>query len=57
MLTQKQHYELSVRRVAETDKEFLWFVENGMTRKDLETNIKRRPSLWSRYLNWLDKLP
>jgi hypothetical protein len=36
---------------------FLTFVEDGLTREELEKNIRRRPHLWRRWENWLDKLP
>jgi len=47
----------AVRQVAECDMLFLKFVSDGLTREELETNIKRRPSIWARYATWIDKLP
>jgi hypothetical protein len=41
----------------EADLLFLDFVKEGMTRKELEANIARRPELWKRYAEWLTKLP
>lgn len=60
MITQAQHYELSWRKLAEANAEFMELVNhstNPLTREDLETNIKRRPSLWGRYAGFLDTLP
>jgi len=57
MKTQMQHFYASHRIVSDANETFLMLVKNGMTRKELETNIKRRPLLWSRFSNWLDKLP
>ncbi len=54
--TQKQLYDRAAARAAETNTLFLELVK-GMTRKELETNIKRRPALWSRYAGWMNKLP
>jgi hypothetical protein len=42
---------------ARADETFLTLVKSGMTKRDLSANIRRRPALWSRYSNWLDKLP
>lgn len=55
--TQQSMYYSSVNQSARADETFLVLVKSGMTRSDLEGSIKRRPSLWSRYANWLDKLP
>lgn len=55
--TQRDLYYQAVRRAAEVDKTFLEFVEDGMTREELARNIERRPQLWGRFSNWLDKLP
>jgi hypothetical protein len=57
MKTQEQHYEEARKKIAETNKLFLELVKDGMTRKELAANIKKRPSLWGRFENWLDKLP
>jgi hypothetical protein len=42
---------------ARVDETFLTLVKSGMTKRDLSANIRRRPALWSRYSNWLGKLP
>lgn len=55
--TQAQLYYMAERNYAELNKDFLWLVEHGMTREDLEANIRRRPSLWTRFSGWLGKLP
>lgn len=57
MATQTQLFWAAHRRVSDENEQFLNLVENGLTRADLEANIKRRPSLWARFSNWLDKLP
>ncbi len=36
---------------------FLDLVKMGMTKEDLETNIKRRPWIWEVYEGWLVVLP
>lgn len=56
MRTQKQMYYDAVKKSAELDKLFLDFVNDGMTRAELQTNIDRRPEVWGRFSNWLDKL-
>lgn len=60
MLSQAQHFEIARRRIADADHTFMELVNhptNPMTREDLAANIARRPSLWSRYAGFLDKLP
>ena len=55
--TQLQMFYAAHRQVAETNNAFLELVKEGLTREDLSRNIERRPALWQRYENWLDKLP
>ncbi len=54
---QEQMYYAAVERSAAADQTFLALVRSGMTKRDLQLNIKRRPALWSKYSNWLSKLP
>lgn len=56
-LTQYQHYSLVHKKLAEQNELFLYFVNTGMTREDLATNIARRPHVWGKFEHWLDKLP
>ncbi len=55
--TQLQMFYAAHRQVAETNNTFLELVKEGLTREDLARNIVRRPALWQRFDNWLDKLP
>lgn len=55
--TQVQMYYKAERDSAIVNEDFLWLVEHGMTREDLEACIKRRPHLWSRFESWLARLP
>lgn len=57
MPTQVQMYYAAERSAAEVNRQFLEFVKDGLTREELQTNINRRPALWGRFSNWLDKLP
>jgi len=57
MPTQEQMFYRAHRQVSETNETFLELVADGLTREELQRNIERRPSLWSRYSNWLEKLP
>ena len=54
---QMQIYREQHRRICDANETFLELVKNGMTRAELEKNIAKRPGLWSRFSNWLDKLP
>lgn len=55
--TQLQIFYQEQAKIAETNKMFLQFVEEGLTRRQLELLIKRRPAHWGRFESWLDKLP
>ncbi len=55
--SQDQMFYESHRKLADVNNEFMWLIQNGITREDLEANIKRRPSLWDRFSGFLDKLP
>jgi len=55
--TQIQMYYKQVYKRAEADLLFFVLVKNGMTSKELQNNINKRPSLWGRYKNWLPILP
>jgi hypothetical protein len=54
--TQYQLYQRARDQAAEMDRLFLDMVRQGMTRRELETNIKRRPAVWSRYAGFINKL-
>lgn len=57
--TQTQMYYRAVDEAARMDETFLFMVtckENPMTNDDLKKNIERRPELWGRYSNWIEKL-
>ena len=56
-MTQKQMFYREQRRIADANNAFLFLVEHGLTSKELEKNIQRRPEVWSRFSNWLEKLP
>lgn len=55
--TQEQMFYAASRHNSLLDQMFLTFVEDGLTREELEKNIRRRPHLWRRWEGWLDKLP
>ena len=55
--TQKQMFYAAHRKIADANQLFLQFVDEGLTRAELESLIARRPSLWGRFRNWLPKLP
>lgn len=56
-VTQLQHFYAAHRNLAEVNAEFLWLVDHGLTREDLQRCIERRPGLWERYAGFLDALP
>ena len=55
--TQKQMFYKAQTQSAELNKTFLSIVEQGLTRKELQHNIDKNPNLWSRFENWLTKIP
>jgi len=57
MKSQLQMFYEEQRKIADANLTFLELVEDGLTRQELQRNIERRPELWARFSNWLDKLP
>lgn len=57
MPTQLQMFEQARKQIAEANEQFMFFVNDGMTREELARNIERRPGLWGRWSHWLDRLP
>lgn len=60
MKSQRQMFYDATSAAGERDATFMQLVNhptNPLTKEDLEANIKRRPSLWSRYAGFLSKLP
>lgn len=55
--TQAQMFYAADRHAADANIAFMYAVNHGMTREDLASCIELRPALWSRFSNWLDKLP
>lgn len=58
-----QEWYAASRKLADANETFLFLVTKSednpdpMTKEELERLIERRPALWGRYANWLDKLP
>ena len=57
MKSQLQIFYEEQRKIGATNLTFMELVAEGMTREELTRNIERRPVLWSRFANWLPKLP
>lgn len=60
MKTQEQMYYQACKIDADINSTFLEMVNcksNPMTKQDLQKLIKKRPALYSRFSNWMDKLP
>ena len=57
MQNQAQMFYRASRHNAELDMLFSELVKSGLTREELLKNIERRPYLWGRFSNWLDRLP
>jgi hypothetical protein len=57
MKSQIQIFYEEQRKLGEANETFMELVKDGLTRQELQRNIERRPELWGRYRNWLDKLP
>ena len=55
--TQLQLMRRAQYAIAAQNKLFLELVDDGMTREELRINIRRRPELWERFSDWLDRLP
>ena len=60
MKTQQQMFWEAHRRIADANDAFMDLIncrENPMTRRDLESLIRRNPARYSRFSCFLDKLP
>ena len=60
MKTQQQIFWEAHRRVADANDAFMDLInckENPMTRRDLESLIRRNPARYSLFSGFLDKLP
>ena len=57
MKSQLQMFYEQTRKIGGANQTFLELVADGMTREELARNIERGPVLWSRFANWMDKLP
>jgi hypothetical protein len=57
MKPQLQMYYDEQRKIAEQNLVFLVLVKDGLTKKELQKHIDKRPEVWQGFSNWLDKLP
>ncbi len=57
MKNQRQVFYDAHRHMADVNNTFLDMVKGGLTSDDLMKLIERDPQVWSRFANWLDKLP
>lgn len=55
--SQHQLFYAANHQSARMSETFLVLVKSGMTRRELKACIEKRPSLWARFENWLQKLP
>ena len=55
--TQLQTFYTEQRKIADSNALFLEMVQDGMTRRDLEKLIDKRPTLWGRFAGYLATLP
>lgn len=57
MKTQAQIYWEEHRKIANLNQAFMDMVKDGMTAKELEALIEKRPQVYSRFSHWIPKLP
>jgi hypothetical protein len=57
MKTQMQIFYQEQRKIGEVNEAFAEIAKLGLTRNELAKLIKKRPTLWSRFSNWLKVLP
>ena len=55
--TQMQHFYAAAENARKRNETFLLLVREGLTKSELEHLIKKRPSLYSRFSGWIEKLP
>ena len=56
-MTQLQIYEQERQHIAALNEAFMYHVSEGMTKGELQALIAKRPEVYSRFANWIDKLP
>jgi hypothetical protein len=54
---QNVFYYRACKRSADMNEFFMFLVNDGLTKKELQKLINKRPEVWQRFSNWLDKLP
>jgi len=57
MKTQEQFFWEEHRKIANLNQVFMEMVKDGMTAKELEALIEKRPHVYSRFSHWIAKLP
>ena len=55
--TQFQIFYAEQRKIADQNRLFLSFIDDGITSQELQKNIDRNPAVWSKYSAYLDILP
>ena len=56
-LTQEQMFWKAHRKIADQNVAFMDMVRDGMTRRELQRLIERRPEVYKRFEGFLDTLP
>lgn len=56
-MNQFQMFYREQRNIADINLLFLELVGDGLSREELTYLINKRPALWGRFSNWMDKLP
>lgn len=57
MITQERMFYAAHRQISDGNIAFMDLVKDGLTRENLASCIKRRPSLWGRFEGFLKTLP
>ena len=56
-MTQLQIFEQERQRIAALNEAFMYHVNEGMTKGELQALIDKRPEVYGRFAHWIDRLP
>lgn len=56
-MTQEQMYYKERAQIAALNEAFMWHVNEGMTKGELQALINTRTEVYSRFAHWIDRLP
>ena len=56
-MTQEQLYYQERAKIAALNEAFMYHVNEGMTKGELQALINKRPEVYGRFAHWIERLP